>query len=641
MKTNVIRKVLVIVFILFLLLSCLIPNVIGNNRIKNDFILSSKESLFFPSEVHIPLKTNRDINLNKIKENLVLNKKNCPPMLNNPLWQWAKSAGGTSQDEGLDIAVDKYGNTYITGYFDSTALFGSTVLTSQGEYDVFVGKLNNDGEWQWVKSAGGTELDLGVGIAVDTNCNVYITGFFEGSATFGNITLFSQGSDDVFVAKLNNDGEWQWAKSAGATGFYDTIGFGVATDRNGNCYITGFFEDMVTFGSIVLTSLGSEDMFIAKLDTNGEWQWAKNGGGTQADGGMSIAVDTTGNAYISGFFIGTAIFGDDTLIGQGGLDVFVTKINTYGEWQWAVGALTDLFQEIPHPPDVAVDGNGNVYITGNFKGTAIFGSTSFVSQGYSDIFIAKLNTNGEWQWAKSAGGIYYDSGQGIGVDGTGNTYVTGYFNDTVTFGTTTLTCKGEFDAFVIKLTSDGDWQWAVSAGGIKYCLGIGIAVDFVGNNYIIGNFWGNVMFGNITLESLGIYDVFVAKYGTSSENQPPNPPTITGPINGKVGTAYPYKFISTDPDGDEISYYIEWGDGDITPWTEFRPSGDPGYTESHSWATKGTYIIQAKAVDINGAESDWGSLEVTIPKNRVIKNPFLNILKQHPILYRLLQRIFG
>lgn len=123
------------------------------------------------------------------------------------------------------------------------------------------------------------------------------------------------------------------------------------------------------------------------------------------------------------------------------------------------------------------------------------------------------------------------------------------------------------------------------------------------------------------------------------ENEPPSAPDIDGQTSGNVGNSYEYTFTAVDPDGDDVSYYIKWGDGHITPWTTFQASGIP-YSESHTWNTQGTFTIEAKAKDTYGAESDWSYFEVTIPRNRAINTPFLKFLQQHPILLQLLQRFF-
>jgi hypothetical protein len=115
---------------------------------------------------------------------------------------------------------------------------------------------------------------------------------------------------------------------------------------------------------------------------------------------------------------------------------------------------------------------------------------------------------------------------------------------------------------------------------------------------------------------------------TIVENEPPNKPTINGPTSGKAGTFYTYKFTSTDLDGDQVSYYIRWGDGDITDWTTFQASGPPGYSEDHAWDIKDTYTIEVKAKDIYGAESDWATLDVTMPRNKILQNSFFLKLQE-------------
>ncbi len=131
---------------------------------------------------------------------------------------------------------------------------------------------------------------------------------------------------------------------------------------------------------------------------------------------------------------------------------------------------------------------------------------------------------------------------------------------------------------------------------------------------------------------------------TPTRNLPPDKPLITGPTSGKADTPYTYTFTSTDPDGDDVSYYIKWGDGDTTDWTTFQPSGPLGYSESHTWSSQETYTIKAKAKDIYGAESDWAELTVTMPRNKAINKPFLNFLENHPNLFpllRLLTQLLG
>jgi hypothetical protein len=349
-------------------------------------------------------------------------------------WQWAVRAGGSgldADDHGLGIAVDSSGNAYVTGSFDhgygvNNASFGSTSLTSSGDEDIFVAKLNSTGAWQWAVKAGGTGADRGDGIAVDSSGNAYVTGFFSNNSSFGSTYLYFNGSH-TFIAKLNSTGGWQWAVKAG--GYYAACplcrhGNGIAVDSSGNAYVSGSFGNNASFGSTSLTSSGGLDIFVAKLNSTGAWQWAVKAGGTGGDRGMGIAVDSSGNAYVTGRFENNASFGSINLYGWMSQNIFVAKLNSTGGWQWVVKAVGNNWNMAY---GIAVDSSGNAYVTGEFINTASFGSTSLNNTGLPDIFVAKLNSTGHWQWALKAGGpSNSDSGTGIAVDSSG-VYVTGDF----------------------------------------------------------------------------------------------------------------------------------------------------------------------------------------------------------------------
>jgi hypothetical protein len=303
------------------------------------------------------------------------------------VWQWVEQAGGIGNDYGRSITIDSSGNSYITGYFYGTASFGSTTLTTTGSgaVDIFVAKLDSSGNWLWAKQAGGNNWDVGFGIATDSSGNSYVTGFFAESASFGSTTLTSSGGEDIFVAKLDSSGNWLWAKQAGGTGL--DIGYGIATDSSGNSYVTGFFAESASFGSTTLTSSGGEDIFVAKLDSSGNWLWVKQAGGNNWDVGFGIATDSSGNSYITGLFAEFASFGSTTLTSSGQDDIFVAKLDNNGNWLWvkqAGGISSD------EGFAITTDSSENSYVTGYYQGTASFGSIELTSSGGNDIFIAKL-----------------------------------------------------------------------------------------------------------------------------------------------------------------------------------------------------------------------------------------------------------
>lgn len=434
-----------------------------------------------------------------------------------PDWQWATNAGGVYGDLGNGIALDNYGNSYVTGYFDNTATFGSHVLDGYG--DVFVAKMDGSGNWIWVTQAGSSyHNDDSNGIATDTDGNCYITGYFKSVATFGSTTLTSNGEYEIFVAKVDANGNWLWATQAGGIS-YDS-GNGIEIDNDGNIYVTGSFRETATFGSYSLTCFGESDIFVAKVDETGNWLWAIQAGGFSYDSGQGIAIDNNGDIYVTGGFCETATFDSVSLTSCGENDIFVAKIDENGNWQWATNAggwYTDMSNAI------AVSDNNCSYISGNFEESAIFGSQVLTGSGSHDIFVAKIDANGDWIWASEAGGDYIDRGYAIALDNNDNCYLTGEFTNTANFGYHSITCIGAWDMYVAKVDVNGNWLWATSAEGSNDNVteSFGIKTDAENNCVVTGTFEDTSLFGSYSLTSNGGYDIFVAKLGneTSVENE--------------------------------------------------------------------------------------------------------------------------
>lgn len=427
-----------------------------------------------------------------------------------PDFVWARQAGGTEGDAASRIAVDASGNSYVTGIFRGIASFGTTDLTSSGNADIFIAKYDASGNVLWAKQAGGQDIDASKNIAVDNSGNSYITGEFQGSATFGSITLNSSGNYDAFIAKFDASGDVLWAKQSGGAGL--EVGRGIAVDSSGNSYITGYFDGSATFDSTTLTSSGSYDVFIAKYDATGNFQWAEGAGSSGEDFGRNVAIDGSGNSYITGTFRGLASFGSTMVSSSGIEDIFIAKYDASGNVLWAKkagGTNKDAASGID------VDDNGNSYITGEFQGNATFGSTMLTSTSFlPDIFIAKYDESGNVLWAKSAGGSNSDYGRNIEVDGSGKSFITGEFEGSASFGSTSLTTSGGVDIFIARYDDAGNALWATRAGGNLEDRAAGIALDGIGNTYISGYFIGEASFGNTTITSSGASDIYIAKLST-------------------------------------------------------------------------------------------------------------------------------
>lgn len=419
----------------------------------------------------------------------------------------AQQCKGPGDQTGRCMTKDAGGNVYVVGYFFQTATFGSTTLTSAGSQDIFIAKYAANGTLRWVQRTGNVNFDSGLSIATDVDGNVYITGLFAGTTTIGTTNLTSVGAYDVYVAKYDSNGMFQWVKQAGGTG--NDYGWGVATDANGYVYITGYISGTATFGPHTLISQGSTDLFLAKYDSNGTLQWAKRDGGTGNEYAYDMATDGNGNMYIVGYFTGTATFGTTNLTSAGNEDVFVVKYNSDGITQWAQrggGTGSDITY------DIATDSNGNTYITGSFLNTATFsGGSSVTSFGNSDIFLAKYNSAGTLQWLRRTGGINYDYMLGIDTDTGGNSYITGYFYGHTTIGTTNFVSAGERNIFIAKYNSSGTFQWAQHIISTGSDHPYDLAVTLNGNIYGTMQMSGIAAYGSTKLTTTGAYDYFLMR----------------------------------------------------------------------------------------------------------------------------------
>ncbi|MFA5782356.1 MAG: SBBP repeat-containing protein, partial [Bacteroidales bacterium] len=509
-----------------------------------------------------------------------------------PDWLWAKSAEGMGSDYAYSIAVDASGNTYVAGYFNSPTLsFGSDTLTNTSTggsgYDVFLAKYDANGNVLWTKSASGTIDDYAYSVAVDDSGNIYVAGFFESSTlSFGSTTLTNAGDCNIFLAKYDANGIVLWAKSAGGT-YYDWAP-SVAVDDSGNAYLTGcFYSPTITFGFTILTNAGSSDIFLAKYDANGNILWAKSAGGTDEEVAYSVAVDASGNTYLAGYFESlTLTFGSDTLTNVDRWDMFLAKYDATGNVLWAKSAGGTSY-DVAY--SVAVDTSGNTYVAGYFSSFTIsFGSTTLtnVSVGYADIFLVKYDASGNVLWAKSAGGASEDEATSVSVDASGNTYLAGYFwSPTITFGSTTLTnvnVNNYTDIFLAKYDANGNVLWAKSAGGTNYDEAYSVAVDTPGNTYVAGWFYSpTLIFGSTTLTNAGGYDMFLAKLAAFT--------VITAQTNvscygGNNGTA------TANAAG-----------GGTSPFTYLWNTTPAQTTQTATGLAAGSYIVTV--TDANGASS--------------------------------------
>ena len=382
----------------------------------------------------------------------------------------------------------------------------------------------------WVRSAASINTDEALDISIDANNNTYTTGYFGGTATFANgVTLASNGANDIFVEKVNDQGVFQWAIKAGGNG--PDRGISIKADAQGDCYVTGFYYGTATFGSTTLSSVGgSQDVFIAKYNTSGVLQWVVSAGGMGTESGNGITIDNSGNVVVTGQFTETALFGTTSLTSMidpstslSSIDVFTTKLDASGNFLWAKKGSA---KYTDRALDVATDPAGNIYVTGQFSDTITFDVTHNNNM-YNAIFLIKYNSGGAEQWFRKIGGSTMNIGYGIAVDANSNVYLTGDFLGTLIFfgpPDVQLTNVYQNDIFVAKYNTTGDFLWGEADGSISDVSSRNIALDDSSNAYIVGNFrctfseYADV-FGQGTFNSVGYKDIFITKYNCNGQRQ--------------------------------------------------------------------------------------------------------------------------
>ena len=362
--------------------------------------------------------------------------------------------------------MDDAGNVYITGELEGTADMdpGRSIynFTSQGLTDIFILKLDKEGNFVWARQIGGASRDVGSCLSVNASGGAIVSGSFGGTVDFGNKTfLTSSGYSDVYVCQYDASGKFQWAKNIGGTTSNDYC-HSMVLDSNGDIYLTGIYDDIADFdpssARYELTCKGEYDVYICRLDKNGSLIWAKSIGGTGMDEVAQITLDLLGNIYITGDYNGLADFNPDEttyyLQSAGDFDSYVCKFNSEGSVLWAASVGGQSF-DVAY--SLVTDASGNVYCTGRFHITADFnpGAPAFNLTAISvyDSYILKLNTQGIFEWVKQ---LPNSEATGIISDEWGNLTLIGGFKASVDFdpgpGISSLTPSGTTDQFIVKWT---------------------------------------------------------------------------------------------------------------------------------------------------------------------------------------------
>ena len=357
---------------------------------------------------------------------------------------WARTWGSYRPDCARGLVLDGSSDVYVTGHFQDTVDFDpgpgiDSHTAPNSERSVFLCKYDTKGIYQWARTWGGVE-DCGVAVAIDSTGNIYVTGTFSGDVDFdpGPGEEWHNGyNGSAFLSKFDSSGEFIWARNWGSEG--GILGREVAVDSLDNIYITGEYHGHTDFdpgpGEDWHDSNGHVDSFLCKYDSSGKFIWARTWGGTNADLGLEVEIDSHDCAYVLGAFSLTVDFdpgpGEDWHTAVDSEDTYLCKFDSSGEFMWARtwGGAGNLY----YGQDIVFDTFGNLYVTGNFMYTVDFdpgpGEDWHTSKGYTDIFLSKFDSLGTLQWARTWGGysLATETGFAVMISMQGSILVAGNF----------------------------------------------------------------------------------------------------------------------------------------------------------------------------------------------------------------------
>ncbi len=431
-------------------------------------------------------------------------------------FKWANKIGGDFY-ANIESISSKGSDIFTTGFFKGTVDFdpGNSVndITSQGSHDIFIQKLDENGNQLWTKTIGGTGSDLGRKVN-NHHSHVIVTGTFSDTVDFdpgtGVVQKISKGDRDVFVLALDQSGDFLWVKTFGGT-YNENFG-SQELDNANDIVLTGSFADTMEIDvngtPKTFVSKGSSDIFVLKMDlTTAVVSWVKTIGGSGDNAGIGVAIKSNRNILLTARFKNNLDANPDTsssavfnLSSYTGHNACLIELTEFGDFVngFAFGNTSDM-----EPYDLEIDNNENIYLTGYFKATTDFdlksGVTNITSNGGQDCFIVKLNSSKDLIWAKTFGGNQVDQSFELEVGANGAVYTTGRFSNTVDFdpGTGTenrTTISSAYDIFVQKLNSAGDFELVYTFGSSGSDIGKGLELDIMGNLYVSGEFLDAVDF---------------------------------------------------------------------------------------------------------------------------------------------------
>ncbi len=423
---------------------------------------------------------------------------------------WAKAFGNDNFDTEIrSLTTDKLNNILLFTDFENQLNIENNLLQSEGGSDLAIISLNESGDILWILGDGGENDQIAQKILCDAEGNIYIMGKFNQSINLNGNVFSSNGTFDMFLAKYSGDGIFQWLKTFGGPNSESFEDIKITTQ---SILLAGRFYDYTIIENDTLFSYDGTDLFVMKLDFDGNVLSTFSAGGEGVDVVSGISADAYGNVYLAGDFYKTIHFGNLTFDAGDKLGLYLAKLNSSLQLQWAYEFVGD---DLKPGIRIATSPSGDIFATGAFSSQVVFNEQTLSTNDFDeDIYFAKFSSSGSVLWAQRFFSNSMESVVSLFVDDYGKSYLSGHYLDHIHFGEVTLPytlCCGSNEIFMVEIQPDGMVNDARTITGERSLL-VDMSVPHPNHLLLAGQFSNQIEFEDFVLDSPYMRKVFLTYY---------------------------------------------------------------------------------------------------------------------------------
>lgn len=423
-------------------------------------------------------------------------------------YYWAKQYGHNDYPSDIkSITSDNLNQIIAFSDFDTEfTVEGDNYIAEDGS-DLILFVVDEHGNYEWSLSGGGPDDQIAQEVHCDVDGNIYIMGKFNSQMSLGGQIATSNGSFDMFIAKYLSNGDFVWLKTFGGP---NSESIETMTIKNDLILIGGRYYDYTILDNDTLFSQDGTDIFIAKMDLNGNFTDMMTAGGASVDKVSAVDMDAYGNVYAVGDFYQNIIFGDETFEAGDALGLYMIRLNSNLELDWAYQFEGS---DMRSNTKLAVSSDGSITVGGVFSSNLSIGEEEFTTADFDeDIFVANFSNSGEVNWSRHYFSHSMEGIESLKVDRVGNTYITGHFLGDINFGETSLIynlCCGYLEVYFVKINADGEVVDASQLTGETARINT-MAVPETNQVILAGLFYDDFVIEDITMNSPESFNVYLA-----------------------------------------------------------------------------------------------------------------------------------